>query len=128
MNPLEMTVDRCLQHVRSEHHRLVARKNGAYTERNKVVVAMLAMASKFVPDCVVYCSLHDENDKNWDSDWRNIIIMEYKDNQYSWHVHDNDSYLLDGFPFREKYEWDGHTTEVKYDKLLSEFNLWDELK
>ncbi len=104
---------------------LKKQKDNAYWERNQLVAAL----SKLFP---AWLAKHDENDKEWDSDWRTIVYIiippevrgldpEGKDfpHQLSWHIHDSDVPMFDHLNYDFGYEnkWDGHTTEEKYRRL-----------
>lgn len=86
-------------------------KNAAYAERNKLV----ALLSKLFPSSL---GRHEEEDKSWEDDWRWIVYITLPTGQCSWHIHDSD---LPMFSHLEKgdVEWDGHTTEEKYQRILS---------
>ncbi|HEY9643065.1 MAG TPA: hypothetical protein V6C57_21430 [Coleofasciculaceae cyanobacterium] len=90
---------------------LTAQKDSAYSERNSVValVAKMAIALGFKAGL----GKHDPADASWDDDWRSIVFIELPSGQVSWHLHDSD---LPKFAFLLPYEgqWDGHTTEAKY--------------
>lgn len=63
-----------------------------------------------------------------EADWRVIIVNTIR-GQMSWHVHVDDMDLFAHVPSREstgwsrtlakRFEWDGHTTEQKYERLRS---------
>lgn len=53
----------------SEIEQLTKQKDGAYFERNQLVAAL----SKLFPASL---AKHDVNDKSWDDDWRNIVVIE----------------------------------------------------
>jgi hypothetical protein len=86
-------------------------KNTAYAERNKLV----ALLSKLFPSCL---GRHEEEDTSWENDWRWIVYVTLPTGQCSWHIHDSD---LPMFGHLEKgdVKWDGHTTEEKYQRILS---------
>lgn len=100
-------------------------KDNAYWERNQLVAAL----SKVLPS---FLSRHPDDDKEWDDDWRNIVVMELPakfnkdfigaekvcDYQMTWHIHDHDLPMFDHLRFSEYY-WDGHTTQEKYRRLRS---------
>lgn len=94
---------------------LVASKDRAYAERNKCVVGLALLARDL--GYKVGLARHPEEDKTWEDDWRNIVFIELPTGQLSWHMHDSDMYMLYSF-CREPYEWDGHSTEEKYRRLL----------
>lgn len=84
-------------------------KNQAYDERNRVVAAL----SKCFPS---YLARHDEDDANWEDDWRWIVFIELPNGQASWHIHDGDLPLFRHLSSAVNC-WDGHTTSEKYERL-----------
>ena len=87
----------------------------AYAERNKVVAALARILAH---SHSVYMARHQG--ENWDDDWRTVLVIELPDHgQITWHFHDSEKYLLNGLDEYPEYKWDGHTTEEKYDRLLS---------
>lgn len=87
-------------------------KDGAYSERNKLVAAL----SKLFPASL---ERHDENDKTWEDDWRWIVFINLPTGQVSWHIHDSE---LNQFSHLHRIcgrVWDGHTTKEKYDRLAA---------
>lgn len=87
-------------------------KDEAYTERNKLVAAL----SKLFP---AYLGRHEETDLNWGKEWLNIVYIELPTGQVSWHIHEDLLPLFAHLDYDLKKKWDGHTTEEKYDRLLS---------
>lgn len=98
------------------NHALVTQKDAAYAERNKCVVLIARMAISL--GLTAGLSRHDEEDKHWEDDWRNIVFIDFPSGQVSWHIHDSD---LPMFEFLGQYDgiWDGHTTEEKYQRMLN---------
>jgi hypothetical protein len=101
-------------------------KNQAYWERNQLVAAL----SKIFPS---HLAKHPESDKEWDKDWRTIVVIylpadknkEFAglkdspicDYQMTWHIHDHDIPMFDHLNYDYFYCWDGHSTEEKYKRL-----------
>ena len=83
--------------------KLRAEKDGAYSERNKVVAAL----AKMFPSGI----LQDAENVGW---W--ILFIDLPTGQASWHFQESELHLLSGIP---KYEgvWDGHSTKEKYQRL-----------
>lgn len=107
-------------------------KNNAYRERDMLVCAL----SKLFP---AYLARHDENDKDWEDDWRWIVYIEIpvrekvvsgdqhnhtpekdwfktENKQVSWHIHDSEREMFNHLEVKEN-NWDGHNTERKYQRL-----------
>lgn len=79
----------------------------AYRERNMLV----AYLSKLYPSGVKKTVI-----EGWDECWHNCVYIDLPTGQASWHFHDNDKDLFDHlteYPF----EWNGHTTEEKYNSM-----------
>lgn len=91
-----------------------AAKDGAYSERNKVVAAFakLALALGFRAGV----GYHPLTDTAWEADWRTIVFIDLPTGQVSWHFHDSEKPLLAGLPAYAE-AWDGHTTPQKYARL-----------
>jgi hypothetical protein len=113
-----------LHHICAELQRyneiLESQKNNAYSERSKVVAALarLINANVWFKACVGVAQ-HDPNDTTWESDWRTILVIELPTGQITWHFPDSEKSLLEGLPVIDNYQWDGHTTEEKYKRLLN---------
>lgn len=87
--------------------RMRVRKENAYAERNKVVAALAS--------CYKSGRRKTEID-GWDSEWHNCVYIDLPTGQVSWHYHDSHAHLFAHLP-RYRRKWDGHTTEVKYERL-----------
>lgn len=90
-------------------------KDQAYWERNQLIVAL----SKLLRGCL---AKHDPEDKEWESDWRNIVVIytlteDFKVVQMAWHIHDDELPYFSHLKFDPTYKWDGHTTDEKYERL-----------
>lgn len=86
-------------------------KDQGYRERNKVVTAL----SKLFPSCM---GKHEESDTTWHKEWMNIVYIQLPTGQVSWHLHDSDVPYFAHLEF-SNMKWDGHSTEEKYERLLS---------
>jgi hypothetical protein len=79
----------------------------AYEERNRVVALLASMfpAGTARPDI-----------EGWDPKWLGCVYVDFPWGQASWHFHDDHAHLFDHLP---PYggEWDGHTTEMKYEQI-----------
>jgi hypothetical protein len=87
-------------------------KDGAYSERNKLVSAL----SKLFPASL---ERHEDSDKTWEDDWRWIVFINLPTGQVTWHIHDSE---LPNFAHLFRIcgrVWDGHTTEQKYERLAA---------
>lgn len=99
----------------TEYETVFTQKDAAYAERNKCVALIARMAIAL--GLRAGLGRHEEEDKSWEDDWRNIVFIDLPSGQVSWHIHDSD---LPMFEFLPKYHgvWDGHTTEEKYQRVL----------
>lgn len=120
--------DNDLAKLQNERDQLVKDKNQAYKERN----ALVALLSKMFPSAL---GKHDETDELWDDAWRNIVFIDLPDGQCSWHIHDtelpNFAHLIPPPGVAFPINWDGHTTEEKYERVAAAtaekiLNLWRE--
>jgi hypothetical protein len=98
---------------------LTVQKDGAYRERNMMVAAFMRMIPMFPASgkWKAFRTLHPSDDVDWDPDWRHILVIEGPTGQMSWHLHDSEAHLLRGLRFVDDWQWDGHTTDEKYDRL-----------
>lgn len=100
----------------TEYEAALVQKDAAYAERNKCVALVARMA--IAMGLAAGLGRHEESDQSWDDDWRNIVFINLPSGQVSWHIHDSD---LPMFEFLGQYDgqWDGHTTEEKYSRVLA---------
>lgn len=91
---------------------LVADKDGAYRERDELV----ALLSKLYPS---HLAEHEPDDRDWDPAWQTIVCIHTPWGQASWHVKWDTEYALFEHLDQEHIysDWDGHSTEQKYDRL-----------
>lgn len=93
-------------------------RDSAYTERNRLVAALARLIMDLERDGSpkAWLAEHDPTDAGWDPEWRTIVFIDGPTGQLSWHLHDSDVPLFDGFPRGENY-WDGHSTSEKYERV-----------
>ena len=60
-----------------------SQKDQAYWERNQLV----SYISKLYP---AWLEKHPEHDTYWDSDWRNIVFIQFPNGLMCWHIHDSE--------------------------------------
>ena len=87
--------------------KLEAARDGAYTERNRLV----AFIASIYPSGVKKTAI-----PGWDEAWHNCVYIDLPVGQASWHYHNDEAHLFAHLPPYES-EWDGHTTEEKYERL-----------
>ena len=115
MDQLAPTIQQYEQHIAD----LRQQKDQAYKERDMVLALAASAIDALASQRVVRAWLgrHQENDPNWEDDWRNVVFIQLPTGQLSWHIHDSELPWFAGLP-REGQAWDGHTTEEKYQRLL----------
>ena len=87
--------------------KLEAARDGAYAERNRLV----AFLSNIYPSGVKKTAI-----PGWDEAWHNCVYIDLPVGQASWHYHNDETHLFAHLPPYEN-EWDGHTTEEKYERI-----------
>ncbi len=92
--------------------------NAAYTERN-MCVALLAQYAQWFGHKV---GIKQHVGEDWEDEWRNVLFIDLPTGQVSWHLHKDE---LVNFPDIQSYdgEWDGHTTEEKYERVKKFIHL-----
>jgi hypothetical protein len=95
---------------------LEAAKYGAYLERNQCVALIARMAHKL--GCVT--GQTEMAIEGWDPEWNGLVFVELPTGQASWHFHKSQKGLFIDIPYR-KFEWDGHTTKEKYQRVARAF-------
>lgn len=106
-----------LTRLREEHAALVAQKNGAYLERNRVVAALARMVLIRGGDAGTKRTVIE----GWSEDWHGCVYIDTPWGQASWHYHDSQAYLFADLPPYAD-EWDGHSTDEKYTRLHNAFD------
>lgn len=86
---------------------LTEAKNKAYSERNQLIVLLTALYPSGIKRTDI---------PGWLEEWKNCVYIDTPTGQMSWHYHDKDKELFQHLPPYEK-EWDGHTTEQKYQRF-----------
>lgn len=86
---------------------MIARKDAAYLERNRVVAALANIFPSGVKRTAIEC---------WSDDWHSCVLIDLPTGQASWHYHDSQHHLFEHLP-PYAGDWDGHTTEEKYERL-----------
>ena len=99
-NELEQTADRI--------EKLEAARDGAYTERNRLVAFLASIYPSGVKKTAI---------PGWDEAWHGCVYIDLPTGQASWHFHDSEAHLFAHLPPYDG-EWDGHTTEEKYERLF----------
>ena len=96
-----------------ERAKLIADKNMAYTERDKCLVLMALMAQRL--GLKVGIGLDPKADT---SEWASVLFIDLPAGQVSWHIHESETAW---FYFVGAYggQWDGHTTDEKYERVLT---------
>jgi hypothetical protein len=92
------------QRVCEERDHLSSALRAVYTERARLVA--------FLAACYGFTRALDMDDDEYQ-----IVYVSTPAGQMSWHIHVDDLDLFPDAPKDEYAEWDGHTTEVKYERL-----------
>lgn len=87
---------------------LEAVRDGAYSERNRLVAFLASIYPSGVKKTVI---------PGWDESWHGCVYVDLPTGQASWHFHDNEAHLFVHLPPYDG-EWDGHTTEEKYERIF----------
>jgi hypothetical protein len=106
-NPREALSREFLQLVLAEMLEQRERKDGAYSERNRIVAAL----ARCFPSGVM-----PTDEPGWDPEWRTCVYIDLPTGQASWHFHDQHLHLIEGLPMYWR-PYDEHTTDEKYDRL-----------
>jgi hypothetical protein len=96
-----------LEAAKAEIARLMLDKNQAYTERNMMVSALAHLFPS---------GIATTNIPNWDDEWQNCVYIDTPAGQLSWHYHDLEAMLFADLPPYWS-QWDGHDTQLKYERL-----------
>jgi hypothetical protein len=91
--------------VERDHQR--RNKDQAYEERNRLV----ALLAGIFPSGVKHTNI-----PGWNPEWHGAAYIDFPWGQASWHFHDSQAHLFAHLPLY-KGEWDGHTTEAKYEAI-----------
>ena len=92
---------------RDEIEKLRAARDGAYTERNRLVVLLASLFPSGIKKTAI---------PGWDEAWHGCVYIDLPNGQASWHYHDREAHLFAHLPLYQG-EWDGHTTEEKYQRI-----------
>lgn len=104
-----------VQRLQKKLEELAHERDATYLERNRLVCFL----SKIFPS---YRGLHETTNSKWDKQWMNIIYIETPKGQLSWHIHQSLLPMFEHLELRGTMlgpNWDGHTTEEKYQRLAS---------
>ena len=80
-------------------------QNRAYEERNRLV----AVLTYIWPSHLV---LAESGSGDWDT-----VCVHSPEGQMTWHIPDRDMHLFQHLGYAASH-WDGHTTPLKYDRLI----------
>ncbi len=96
-----------IERLNAENARLREAKDGAYEERNRVVALLASVFPSGVRKTAI---------PGWEPEWHDCVYIDLPTGQASWHYHDSQAYLFAHLP-PYRGEWDGHTTDVKYERV-----------
>lgn len=89
--------------------------DAVYAERNRLV----ALLARIYPSGIGKTDI-----EGWDPEWHNVVYIDSPMGQLSWHFHDRDAWMFSDLDFYPG-TWDGHSTELKYERLASIWRLAD---
>jgi len=89
--------------------KLEAARDGAYTERNRLVALLATLFPSGTKKTAI---------SGWDEAWHGCVYIDLPNGQASWHYHDSEAHLFAHLPPYEG-EWDGHSTEEKYARMAA---------
>lgn len=101
-------VTEIVQNLMAELEEQRTAKNGAYSERNKLVAAL----SKLFP-----ASLEPHVGEDWGPEWLWVCFIDLPGGQVSWHVMTSELSWFAHLPRNAGRVWDLHDTEEKYRRL-----------
>lgn len=107
---------RLVQELSLAGEKVTQEKNGAYFERNQLLVLLAHLA--IAMGWKVGVGQHPASDTTWEADWRTILFVQLPTGQCCWHFHDVERELLKGLP-QWTEAWDGHSTPTKYGRVLA---------
>lgn len=85
-------------------------KSLVYRERN-LLVGLLSRSN-----FALNAGISTTNIEGWDERWNQCVYIDTPKGQMSWHYTEDDKHLFDKLP-QYKMQWDGHTTEMKYQRV-----------
>jgi len=109
-------LSKACQHLKDVAN-LRAQVDSAYAERNQVVAALAKMAVALGLNAGLGDHVDKEGEAPWEPEWRNVVYIDLPGAaQCSWHFHSREAHLFEGLP-RYRGVYDGHSTELKYERL-----------
>jgi len=105
---LNSRADLDCDHYRDRSEKMEVARDGAYTERNRLVALLACLFPSGVKRTAI---------PGWDEAWHGCVYIDLPTGQASWHFHDSEKHLFAHLPPYDG-EWDGHTTEEKYERLV----------
>lgn len=94
-------------HYTLQTEEMAKRKDFAYMERNMLVAHLATLYPS---------GTKRTNIEGWNPEWHGCVYIDSPAGQLSWHYHDSQAPFFAALPPYTK-EWDGHTTEEKYERL-----------
>ena len=85
--------------------------SAVYRERDTVVALSALLAQHYGMRVWV------GEDATAQDGWKNVVYIELPTGQVSWHFPDHESYLFNHLEKPTDTKWDGHNTDVKYQRI-----------
>ena len=98
-----------IERLLAEIKQLKKQKTTVYTERNRLVALIASMFPSGIKETDI---------PGWDEEWHGCVYIDLPTGQASWHYHESEANMFAHLP-RYKGEWDGHTTEEKYNRIAA---------
>ncbi len=95
--------------LKNEIQQLKKQKRAVYTERNRLVAFIASMFPSGIKETDI---------PGWDKEWHGCVYIDLPNGQASWHYHESQANMFAHLP-RYEGEWDGHTTEEKYNRIAA---------
>jgi hypothetical protein len=104
----QLTAD-CIVELKDEIQQLKKQTNSVYTERNRLVSFIASMFPSGIKETDI---------PGWDKEWHGCVYIDLPNGQASWHYHESEAHMF-AHLLRYEGEWDGHTTEEKYNRVAA---------
>ena len=96
------------------YDRLCDEREAAYVDRN-LLLALVCRFAVYKPYGKAWVALDPKEAA--DSEWRFVVFVEFADVQLTYHIHERERCAVFGFLPDGPNTWDGHTTEIKRERI-----------
>lgn len=92
-------------------------RNKVYQERNCLLAAFTKLVDAGTDHAGSAWLAHHPDDPAWDKEWLTIVFVNTPaTGQMTWHIHERELPMFAHLSWGPN-DWDGHTTEQKYERL-----------